>query len=111
MIPHDDLFSQGGTSFASVQSIREVKYGDGYGQRGVDGLNSIVRTGSITWIPLTLEERNEVHAHWDSVGVVLSFDWAAPNDIERRWRYTDGLSEDNIGDKYILSVTVEEVFE
>lgn len=110
-IPHDDLLSQGGTSFNTAQSILEVQYGDGYGQRAEDGLNSLRKQGVLAWIPLTQTERDAIHEHWNSVGVVRTFSWAAPDDIERRWRYTDGINESNAGDKYILSVSVREEFE
>ena len=40
-IPHVELLSQNGTSFNTAQSILEVQYGDGYGQRAEDGLNAL----------------------------------------------------------------------
>lgn len=110
-IPHDDLFSQRGTSFSTAQSILEVQYGDGYGQRAEDGLNALRKQGVLSWIPLSQSERDDVQTHWAAFGVVQTFSWAAPNDIERRWRYTDGINETNSGDKYILSVSVREEFE
>lgn len=110
-IPHDNLLSQGGTSFNTAQSILEVQYGDGYGQRAEDGLNSLRRQGSLAWIPLTQEQRDSVHSHWVNVGVVETFSWTAPNDIERRWRYASGINETSVGDKFLLSVSVREEFE
>ena len=110
-IPHHELLSQNGTSFNTAQSILEVQYGDGYGQRAEDGLNALRKQGVLVWIPLSQTERDDIHNHWDSVGVVETFSWSAPDDIERRWRYTDGINETNSGDKYILSVSVREEFE
>lgn len=110
-LPHSDILSQSGTSFATEQSILEVQYGDGYGQRASDGLNDMRKTGVLTWIPLTKSERDDIHTFWTLRGVVHTFQWAAPNDIERTWRFTDGLNESSSGDKYILSVPVKEEFE
>ena len=110
-IPHDDLLAQSGTSFQTEQAIREVRYGDGYGQRAVDGLNSLRKVGSLSWIPLSKSERDDIQAFWLSVGVVESFDWSAPDDTPRKWRFTTGITESNIGDKYMLSVSVQEEFE
>lgn len=109
MIPHDDLLSQSST-FSTNQRIREVKYGDGFGQRTPDGLNDKRREAQISWIPLTLQERNDVHEFWNQVGVYQSFLWAAPNDVERRWRFSAGISEGNTGDLYVLSTSLTEEF-
>lgn len=109
-LPQDELLSQDCT-FRTDQSIRMIQYGDGYNQRGEDGFNSLRRVGSLSWIPLTLAERDEVQLFWTQNGVVQTWVWTAPDDIERVWRFTNGINESNAGDKYFLSVEVQEEFE
>ncbi|CAH6842529.1 hypothetical protein FCV55_06205 [Vibrio sp. F13] len=109
-LPHDDLLSQD-SAFQSNQSILMIQYGDGYGQRAEDGLNNMRQVGSLIWIPLSLAERDDIQNFWLLHGAVTTWPWAAPNDIERLWRFTGGISENNVGDKYLLRVEVTEEFE
>lgn len=109
-IPHDDLLSQN-TTFQTVQSIKEVRFGDGYGQRAEDGINNKRKVGTLLWIPLSKEDFDDIDEFWNQVGVVRTFLWASPDDIERHWRFTDGLSVANVGDKYLVSVSAQEEFE
>lgn len=109
-LPHDDLLSQD-SAFQANQSMLMIQYGDGYGQRAEDGLNNIRQMGSLIWIPLSLAERDDIQNFWLLHGAVTTWPWTAPNDIERLWRFTGGISENNVGDKYLLRVEVTEEFE
>ncbi|PME16782.1 hypothetical protein BCV44_13345 [Vibrio cyclitrophicus] len=109
-LPHDDLLSQN-SGFVTNQSMLMIQYGDGYGQRAEDGLNNKRQIGSLTWIPLSLSERDDIQEFWQLHGAVTTWPWTAPNDVERLWRFTGGISENNAGDKYLLSVEIAEEFE
>ncbi|CAH7340692.1 putative Minor tail protein M [Vibrio chagasii] len=109
-LPHADLLSQN-SSFQTSQSMLMIQYGDGYGQRAEDGLNNTRQTGSLIWIPLSLSERDDIQSFWQENGAVKTWLWTAPNDIERLWRFSGGISENNVGDKYLLTVGVTEEFE
>ncbi|CDU05802.1 putative Minor tail protein M [Vibrio coralliirubri] len=109
-LPHNDLLSQN-SSFQTSQSMLMIQYGDGYGQRAEDGLNNTRQIGSLVWIPLSLSERDDIQSFWRESGAVRTWLWTAPNDTERLWRFSGGISENNVGDKYLLTVEVTEEFE
>lgn len=109
MLPHDDKINQS-SSVSRNQGIIAASYGDGYEQRALFGINQTKTAWSINWIPLIDVDHQDILDFWESVGVVVEWSWAAPGDISRKYRFDSGINVSNVGDKYILSTSISEVF-
>jgi phage-related protein len=74
-----------GLTKESEPKIREVKFGDGYGQRTTFGLNQNPKTWPITWVNITNAEAAQIEAFLDARAVDCeSFTWIQPDVEEQR---------------------------
>jgi phage-related protein len=55
--------------------VREVKFGDGYSQRTIMGINNIEESWSLKWANRSLPEANKILGFFEDKKGVESFDW------------------------------------
>lgn len=75
-----------GAQATEQPDVFEVKFGDGYSQRGPKGINSIQETLSVNWNLLTLAERDYILTFFRERGGYLAFWYQLPNDRLLRYR-------------------------
>lgn len=61
-------------------------FGDGYTQRGSDGLNAIGRTYSLTWNALSVANADTIESFFEARAGYEAFEWTAPRDsVAKKW--------------------------
>lgn len=84
------------------------KFGDGYEQAVLDGLNAQETSLSLSWPVLTFEQCNEIDKFFsDNKG--KSFLWALPGQEQKRWR-CDAWKTEYEACAAKVSATLKEVF-
>lgn len=91
--------------------MKVAKFGDGYSQRALDGLNYQERTATLVWPALTQAQFDEINDWFDDHSAE-AFDYAIPpEDTELRWIWltkTPGWAD---AINRSLSVNIERVFD
>jgi len=64
---------------SSAPRVRSAKFGDGYEQRRVDGINNIKETYNVTFNNRTVSEADDIIAFFDTKAGVTSFDFTLPD--------------------------------
>jgi phage-related protein len=102
--------STGGTSGTAKARMLSSKFGDGYKQDSADGANSIERTQTLVWDPVTIDESAAIIAFLDAHSGV-PFWYRLPRDqAPRAWIWTSrDLTHPN-GIDDALTVSLEERF-
>lgn len=109
-IPHIDKITQT-SSRSGDQTILESKYGDGYTQTALWGLNATRSKWSLSWEGLTQTERNEWYTHFNTVGLFDTSDWTQPGDVtSKKWRFTTFPVEQVNGTLYNISIELVQEF-
>lgn len=92
-MPLTTRIRQGATKVRK-QRILEAKFGDGYGQRIADGLNSLYDTWqNFGWDALTQTELNTVMTALDAVGSVDYLTWTPAGESAKKFVVSpDGIS-------------------
>lgn len=81
-VPTQDVGAAGQTKAAII----EAKFGDGYGQRTEDGLNSISQTWPLTWSLLTVAEADIIEGFLIAKKGSQAFLWTPPRaSAPRKW--------------------------
>jgi len=91
--------------------VLKSKFGDGYEQRGGDGINIIVRKWSLDFSMRYQDEIDPIVAFLDAQAGITAFDWTPPYGDAGKWvcdSYTQRVEKGNM---YSLSATFREVFE
>lgn len=80
------LPSYGGKK-SSQAKILEAEFGDGYGQRGANGINNIDRKVQVKWDSLTVNEADIVEAFFEARGGHESFyyDFVREPGSNKKW--------------------------
>lgn len=90
------------------QEVISVDYGDGFEQVWTWGENSERKNWTLEWNGLSLADRNTFVLAYNRVTV---FDWQAPGDsVTKQWRFDSPLREKAIGNKYILTASIKQVY-
>lgn len=90
--------------------IRSVKFGDGYEQRGQDGINANPQKWTLSFSGRSTAEGVAIEAFLLAQGGVTSFTWTPPGGISSNWlckswtRTRTSYASDN------LTAVFEEVF-
>ena len=101
-----------GATMTRTPRIRSVKFGDGYEQRGLDGINANPQKWTLTWSGKAPSDAATIEAFLVAQGGVTSFTWTPPvsgavssNWVCRSWTRTrTGFTTETI------TATFEEVF-
>jgi phage-related protein len=110
-LPLPNYISQSSENTTSFKII-EAKYGNGYGQRARDGLNSNVGSWTIDYEHLLAGEYAVVIAAFDAAASVDYFTWQAPTDVvSKKWIVKEYTRRASSGDLYSISATLEQVFD
>lgn len=100
-----------GASKRSQPSVRNVQFGDGYGQRITYGLNQNRKVWSLVW-DVTEEAADEIEAFLDARGGAENFDWSPPDDTETyKWICPEWDKTINFPGRAQISATFQQVFE
>lgn len=89
--------------------ILEAKFGDGYGQRVGDGINTNPQAWALTYSNLTDSMADSVEAFFDSV-VGVSFTWTPPSKSPANFIYKDFSRAHNGEDKNEIRVNIEQTY-
>ena len=65
--------------------VRVIKFGDGYEQRSLDGINTLNRTWSLTFSARTDSEANSIEAFLEARNGIEAFDWTPPAGSAAKW--------------------------
>lgn len=91
--------------------VNVAQFGDGYSQRGGDGLNASSRSFQAQWPTLTVEQQEAIEAFFEQ-HTSTAFRWTPPlTSIERKWIASDWTPGYVQGDLVSLSATLTEVFD
>jgi phage-related protein len=103
--------ADGGARRTTNVRLNEAKFGDGYSQRSLDGLNAVERTLALTWPPLTQAQADAIESFLDD-HAGQAFFYALPGDAAPRlWICRQWEMSHREGDSWTLSATLEEVFD
>lgn len=97
---------------ASNTRTLAATFGDGYTQRGADGLNGVQKQVPLTWNSLTVAEADTIEDFFIAQGGYIAFAWTAPRDEQpKKWIVTswNRLSMDQYTDS--ISATFQQVFD
>lgn len=72
-------------SLKRTARISSSKFGDGYEQVVLDGINALESEISLSWPILTFEQCNEIDKFFAD-NKAKSFYWALPGQEQKRWR-------------------------
>lgn len=100
--------SQGETQYRVI----ETRYGNGYSQRALDGINGNQATWSVAWENITEAQFDTLVGAFDDAYGVDYFNWTAPGDASsKKWlvpKFTRSVSS---GDIYSVSASLVQVFD
>jgi phage-related protein len=65
--------------------VRSVRFGDGYEQRSIDGINSQPFTWSLTFNNRSDSEANAIESFLQAQAGIASFDWTPPSGDDAKW--------------------------
>ena len=100
-----------GASKRSQPSVRNVQFGDGYGQRITYGLNQNPKSWSLVW-DVTEEGADEIEAFLDARGGAENFDWSPPDETATyKWVCSEWSKTINFPGRAQISATFQQVFE
>jgi phage-related protein len=91
-----------------------AQFGDGYNQRAPDGLNTEVETWTVTWLALTLSERETVLAALKTVGGWGVLLWTpCYQTAQQKYKVKDGKRSVKVlsNSEFNISCTLEQVFD
>ena len=105
--------SQNGYSETTTSRLQTARFGDGYEQRVVDGINATIMQVQLTLEYLTTAERDTVKTFLDARAGFESFYYTLPSEASPRlWVLEGGLqvsgSQANL---WNISFTLKEVFD
>ncbi|WP_319520194.1 phage tail protein [uncultured Martelella sp.] len=101
------------TSTKSVElRTLETRFGDGYSQRGGDGLNTTGVTFNAMWPGLTLEEADRIEAFFLSLRGFHAFEWKLPRDREAKLYRCKSWTRTGAGGAHdTINATIERVYD
>lgn len=92
--------------------IREVKFGDGYRQSSVVGINPDPKTWTLQWSNITATIADGIEDFLEARAGHEKFYWSPPDDTEvYLWRCRSWQKVMPYGNLFEISATFEEVFE
>jgi phage-related protein len=102
-----------GLSTQTKARVLKAAFGDGYTQRGGDGLNTLPATVSATWPPMLRPELDAIEGFLAARRGFESFNWTVPGESASRiWTCeTWSVSAAGSTDLFVLSATFEQVFD
>lgn len=99
-----------GASMARQPRIRSVRFGDGYEQRGQDGINANHQKWSLTWSGRSVTDATAIDTFLATQGGVTSFTWTPPGGTSSNWLCKSwNLTRDSYASCTVTAV-FEEVF-
>lgn len=101
--------SAGGVKFRTIKS----QFGDGFGQRTPDGLNSRVEMWNLTWENITSSDKATLIAVFDAAGSSEYMTWTTPDGLAGKWIIGENGYTKNTkgGSVWTVSVSLEQVFD
>jgi phage-related protein len=89
--------------------VIQAEFGDGYSQVAPKGLNSQYSNYSITWAPVTREEKDTIISTLNSVGAWGILTWTpCLEETQKKFRMTpDGYNFQWLGSSNVYSVSCE----
>lgn len=109
-LPEQGKISQSSNAGVDYKVV-EVKFGDGYSQRALDGLNYKRRSWSIEWSNVNSTEYTTIMTALDTAAGVDYFTWTPPGQSAGRWIASSVSVNVASGDIYSISATLREVFD
>ena len=104
--------SQSGSSKSTSANVNTAQFGDGYSQRARNGLNSIVRTLSLSWEYLTFDQAQELDAFFESHGGDQAFLYRVEgDDTQRMWTCNSWKNGYDGGQAGSYAATLVEAFD
>ena len=71
-----------GASKASKPNVKNVQFGDGYSQRLRYGLNTDLKSWTLTWQNITEANTDTIETFLEARGGAEHFDWSPPDETE-----------------------------
>jgi len=101
-----------GASRKSAPAVRSVKFGDGYEQRLVFGLNQNPKEWSLTWTAKSNSDADAIEAFFDARGGQESFDWTPLDEATpSKWVVSEWNREFRYANVNTITATFRQVFE
>lgn len=91
--------------------LKSIKFGDGYSQTSLDGLNAEEHTTQLKWPTLTLTEANTIHTFFSSAAGGPFYYMIPVDGVVRKWRCAKWSRSPSSGSLIELSATFEEAFD
>lgn len=104
--------SVSGTTQAKTPRVRRADFGDGYSQRGRDGLNYVKRTVTLTWESLSAADAATLDTFFDGVAGADAFAYTLPLE-STEYKWTNGAVKKTYlgGERVTLSVDLTQEFD
>lgn len=99
-----------GATMKRQPRIRSVKFGDGYEQRGQDGINANPQEWSLTWSGRATADGAAIDAFLTAQGGVTSFTWTPPGGSSSNWLCRSWTLSRNSYSSCTVTATFEEVY-
>lgn len=110
-LPLSDSISQASQGDREYK-VLDVKYGNGYGQRARDGINSVVDTWSIEYANVPYSDFTAICAAFDLAAGVDYFTWQAPGDATvKKWVVPKFSKAAMSGGVYTVTAELKQVFD
>ena len=101
-----------GASRKSAPVVRQVKFGDGYEQRLVYGLNQSPKEWNLTWTATSNADADAIEAFFEARAGQESFDWTPLDDsTSYKWVVSEWNREFRYANINTITATFRQVFE
>lgn len=80
-----DLGPTTSSSKTTKAKVLKAEFGDGYGQRAGDGINSVREQWQVSWVGLTRTEANTVENFLRARKGFEAFLWTSPGGSQKKW--------------------------
>ena len=91
--------------------ILEVKLGDGYSQRSVDGINAVESTWNVVWDLLDSTDMNSLNTHFNERAGYQSFTWTPPGGTSQKFICKQWTVTPKELNQYSVNAVFERVFD
>ena len=116
-----DTIPDKGFTAATVPMVKAARFGDGYEQRKIMGINTIKQTFNVSFNNRTNDEIDDIEAFFETKGGVTNFLFTVPDSNSATWTRTNErdikvvcdswTKSHTYGDFYSLSAKLRRVYE
>lgn len=98
-----------GYRFQVTPRVGFNQYGDGYSQRVPDGLNTMLRSTTLTYSNRSTTEKEILRIFLENLGGVDNFDWQPEGEpVSSKWYAPEWTLSPTSGDSWKITIQVKE---